>query len=269
MAIDYQEGRSRLRVPPSNLDAEESVLGAAMISADAVNTVMDHLEPADFYKPAHQLIFEAIVELFDANQPVDAITVSDALRRREQLDRMGGIAYLTGLIDAVPTASNVDYYAAIVEESSQRRRLLDASSAIGGLAFEDAEIAEVMDQAEQAIFKVAERRMGDGLVPVRPLVHTTLEQIEELGSRGSDITGIPTGFKDLDRKLAGLHAANLVVIAARPSMGKSTLATNIALNVAVHGHTAAIFTLEMSREEVVQRLLCSKGRIDSDRKSVV
>ncbi|NNL99055.1 MAG: replicative DNA helicase, partial [Acidimicrobiia bacterium] len=220
MAIDYQEGRSQLRVPPSNLDAEESVLGAAMISADAVNTVMDHLDPSDFYKPAHQLIFEAIAELFDANQPVDAITVSDALGRREQLDRMGGIAYLAGLIDKVPTASNVDYYATIVEENSQRRRLLEASSAIGGLAFEDADIAEVMDQAEQAIYKVAEKRMGEGLVPVSPLINSTLEKIEELGVRGSDITGVPTGFKDLDRKLAGLHPANLVVIAARPSMGK-------------------------------------------------
>ena len=265
MAVDYQEGRSQLRVPPSNLDAEESVLGAAMISSDAVNLVMDHLQPADFYKPAHQLIFEAIAELFDGNQPVDAITVSDALSRREQLERMGGIAYLTRLIDKVPTASNVEYYANIVEENALRRRLLEASSGIGVLAFEDADIAEVMDQAEQVIFKVAERRMGDGLVPVRPLVHTTLELIEELGSRGSEITGIPTGFKDLDRKLAGLHTANLVVIAARPSMGKSTLATNIALNVALNGHTAAIFTLEMSREEVVQRLLCSKGRIDSQK----
>ncbi len=265
MAIDYQEGRSQLRVPPSNLDAEESVLGAAMISADAVNTVMDHLVPSDFYKPAHQLIFEAIAELFDANQPVDAITVSDALGRREQLDRMGGIAYLTGLIDKVPTASNVDYYATIVEENALRRRLLEASSGIGGLAFEDADISEVMDQAEQAIFKVAEKRMGDGLVPVRPLLTSTLEQIEELGSRGSEITGLPTGFKDLDRKLAGLHPANLVVIAARPSMGKSALSVNIALNVARAGHTVAIFTLEMSRDEVVQRLLCSLGRIDSQK----
>lgn len=265
MAIDYQEGRSQLRVPPSNLDAEESVLGATMISADAVNTVMDQLEPADFYKPAHQLIFEAIVELFDGNQPVDAITVSDSLARREQLDRMGGIAYLTGLIDKVPTASNVEYYATIVEENALRRRLLEASSGIGSLAFEDADIAEVMDQAEQAIFKVAEKRMGEGLVPVRPLLQSTLEQIEELGSRGSDITGVPTGFKDLDRKLAGLHPANLVVIAARPSMGKSTLATNIALNVAQAGNTVAIFTLEMSRDEVVQRLLCSLGRIDSQK----
>jgi len=265
VAIDYQEGRSQLRVPPSNLDAEESVLGATMISADAVNTVMDQLEPADFYKPAHQLIFEAIVELFDGNQPVDAITVSDSLARREQLDRMGGIAYLTGLIDKVPTASNVEYYATIVEENALRRRLLEASSGIGSLAFEDADIAEVMDQAEQAIFKVAEKRMGEGLVPVRPLLQSTLEQIEELGSRGSDITGVPTGFKDLDRKLAGLHPANLVVIAARPSMGKSTLATNIALNVAQAGNTVAIFTLEMSRDEVVQRLLCSLGRIDSQK----
>jgi len=149
MAIDYQEGRSRLRVPPSNVDAEESVLGASMISADAVNLVMDHLEPGDFYKPAHQLIFEAISELFNGNQAVDAITVSDALGRRDQLERMGGIAYLTGLIDKVPTASNVEYYAKIVEENALRRRLLEASSGIGGLAYEDADIAGMAHLGQQ------------------------------------------------------------------------------------------------------------------------
>jgi len=220
MSIDYQETRSNLRVPPSNLDAEESVLGAAMLSADAANNVMDRLEPTDFYKPAHQGIFEAIAELFDGNQPIDVITVSDALRRRDELERVGGINYLTGLIDGVPTASNVEYYAAIVEETSLRRKLLTASAGIGNLAFEDLDISEVMDQAEQAVFAVAEKRMGQGLVPVRPLLTTALEDIEQLGTRGSEVTGIPTGFHDLDRKLAGLHPANLIVIAARPSMGK-------------------------------------------------
>nr|NIS40296.1 replicative DNA helicase [Desulfuromonadales bacterium] len=239
------------------------MLGAAMLSADAANNVMDRLEPGDFYKPAHQGIFEAIAELFDGNQPIDVITVSDALRRRNELERVGGVSYLTGLLDSVPTASNIDYYAAIVEENSLRRKLLAAGGGIGNLAFEDADIAEVMDQAEQAVFAVAEKRMGDGLVPVRPLLTTALEDIEQLGTRGSEVTGLPTGFHDLDRKLAGLHPANLVVIAARPSMGKSALATNIALNVARHDHPVAIFTLEMSREEVVQRLLCAVGRVDS------
>ncbi len=265
MSIDYQETRSDLRVPPSNIEAEESVLGAAMLSADAANSVMDRLEPGDFYKPAHQGIFEAIAELFDGNQPIDVITVSDALRRRNELERVGGVSYLTGLLDSVPTASNIDYYAAIVEENSLRRKLLAAGGGIGNLAFEDADIAEVMDQAEQAVFAVAEKRMGDGLVPVRPLLTTALEDIEQLGTRGSEVTGLPTGFHDLDRKLAGLHPANLVVIAARPSMGKSALATNIALNVARHDHPVAIFTLEMSREEVVQRLLCAVGRVDSQK----
>ncbi len=265
MSIDYQETRSNLRVPPSNVEAEESVLGAAMLSADAANSVMDRLASNDFYKPAHQGIFEAVAELFDGNQPIDIITVSDTLRRRDELERIGGMSYLTGLIDSVPTASNIDYYAKIVEETALRRRLLAASGDINNLAFEDADIAEVMDQAEQAVFAVAEKRMGEGLMPVRPLLTSALEDIEQLGTRGSEVTGIPTGFHDLDRKLAGLHPANLIVIAARPSMGKSALATNIALNVARQGHPVAIFTLEMSREEVVQRLLCAVGRVDSQK----
>lgn len=220
MSIDYQETRSNLRVPPSNIEAEESVLGAAMLSADAANSVMDRLASNDFYKPAHQGIFEAVAELFDGNQPIDIITVSDALRRRDELERIGGMSYLTGLIDSVPTASNIDYYANIVEETSLRRRLLAASGDINNLAFQDADIAEVMDQAEQAVFAVAEKRMGEGLMPVRPLLTSALEDIEQLGTRGSEVTGISTGFHDLDRKLAGLHPANLIIIAARPSMGK-------------------------------------------------
>jgi replicative DNA helicase len=253
-----------MRVAPHNREAEESVLGAIMLSAEAANLVMDKLEPDDFYVPAHQAIFEAIVDLYNANQPIDALTVSDALHRKGELDRIGGAGYLSDVMDAVPTASNIEYYAGIVEEHGLRRRLIHAGGVLGDLAImTDEEISVVLDQAEQTVLRVAERRVGDGLVPMSPLLHGALETIEEMEARGSELTGLATGFRDLDKKLGGLQAANLVVVASRPSMGKSTLVSNIATNVAMTGGTVAIFSLEMSREEIVQRLLCSTGRVDS------
>ncbi len=253
-----------MRVAPHNREAEESVLGAIMLSAEAANLVMDKLEPDDFYVPAHQAIFEAIVDLYNANQPIDALTVSDALHRKGELDRIGGAGYLSDVMDAVPTASNIEYYAAIVEEHGLRRRLIQAGGVLGDLAvMTDEQISVVLDQAEQTVLRIAERRVGDGLVPMSPLLHGALETIEEMEARGSELTGLATGFRDLDKKLGGLQPANLVVVASRPSMGKSTLVSNIATNVAMTGGTVAIFSLEMSREEIVQRLLCSTGRVDS------
>ena len=237
-----------------------------MLSAEAANVALEHLSPDDFYKPAHQTIFAAVVALFDSNQPIDAITVADQLRRGEQLDRVGGIGFLTGLVDSVPTTSNVGYYAEIVDETASRRRLQRAGGAVSDLAFEsDRPIAEVLDAAEAEVFSVADKKIGDGLVAVGPMLTETLERLEELGSRGGEITGLPTGFRDLDRKLAGLQPANLVVIAARPSMGKSALALNIGQNVAEADHPVALFTLEMSRDEVVQRLLSSMASVDSQK----
>jgi len=252
------------RVPPHNLDAEESVLGSVMLSPEAANVALETIRPEDFYKPAHQVIFEAVVGLFDGNQPIDAITVADALRRTNQLERIGGVGYLTTLLDGVPTTSNVDYYAAIVDEAAARRRLMRAGSAVGGFAMEtDRPIHEVLDAAEQEVYRVSEHKIGDGLSRVGPMLQATLERIEELGTQGGDITGLPTGFRDLDRMLAGLHPANLVVIAGRPAMGKSALALNIAQSAAEQDHPVAVFTLEMSREEVVQRLLSSMAGVDS------
>ncbi|MDX1689657.1 MAG: replicative DNA helicase [Acidimicrobiia bacterium] len=266
MTTQLEGPRTHGAVPPHNVDAEESVLGAVMLSPDAANVALEKLTAEDFYKPAHQLIFEAVVALFDGNQPIDAITVSDHLRRTNQLDRVGGVPYLTAILDGVPTTSNVGYYADIVDETAARRRLMKASSQVNTLALQtERPIAEVLDSAEAEIFKVAEKKVGDGLQPLGPILQPTLEKIEELGSRGDEITGLPTGFRDLDRMLAGLQPANLVVVAARPSMGKSALALNIAQNVAEDGHPVAIFTLEMSREEVVQRLLSSMASVDSQK----
>ncbi len=252
------------RVPPHNTEAEESVLGSIMLSAEAANIALEKLHAEDFYKPAHQMVFEAVTALFDGNQPIDAITVADHLRRTSQLERVGGVGFLTALLDAVPTTANVGYYSEIVEETAARRRLLAAASAVSRIAMQtEIEIAQVLDSAEAEIFRVAERSVGDGLAAVGPLLESTLERIEELGTRGDEITGLATGFRDLDAKLAGLHPANLVVVAARPSMGKSALALNIGQNVAERGEPVAVFTLEMSREEVVHRLLSSMAGVDS------
>jgi replicative DNA helicase len=237
-----------------------------MLSSDAANEVLEKLHADDFYKPAHQVIFEAVVGLFDGNQPIDAITVAESLRRSEHLDRIGGVAYLTTLLDTVPTTSNVGYYADIVGETASRRRLMRAGSEVGSLAMQGGiPIEEVLDRAEAEVFSVADRSVGDGLIAVGPMLQATLERIEEMGSRGEEITGLPTGFRDLDKRLAGLQPANLVVVAARPSMGKSALALNIAQNAASAGTPVAVFTLEMSREEVVTRLLSSMASVDSHR----
>lgn len=237
-----------------------------MLSADAANVVLDRLVPEDFYRPVHQQIYETIVGLFNANQPIDAITVAEGLRRTGQLERIGGTNFLTTLLEAVPTTANVGYYTEIVAETAARRRLLRASSLVGQYAMQaDRSIDDVLDAAEAEIFHVSEHQVGDGLAPVGPMLTETLERIEKLGARGDDVTGQATGFVDLDRRLAGLQPANLVVIAARPSMGKTALALNIAENVAQRGGVVAIFTLEMSREEVVQRLLSSMAGVDSHR----
>ncbi|MBT8212771.1 MAG: replicative DNA helicase [Acidimicrobiia bacterium] len=254
------------RVPPHSVEAEESVLGAVLMSSEAANIALEKLAPEDFYKPAHQLVFEAVRSLFDSNEPIDAVTVNEELRRRSAIDRVGGVNFLTDLLAAVPTTSNVDYYAGIVEEHALRRRLLRAGGEVSELAASVGdEIADVLDMAEQAVFGVSDKRVGDGLSPIDPLLAQAIETAEELHDRGEEVTGISSGFRDLDRMLAGLQPSTLVVVAGRPGMGKSTLALNIAQSVGMGDDPVAIFSLEMSREEIVTRMLCSHGKIDSHR----
>ena len=266
MTTLVERGAAQLQTPPHSAEAEESVLGAVLMSADAANVALEKLHIEDFYLPAHQNVFQAISDLFNANQPIDAVTVSEALRRTGALDRVGGVGFLTGLIDAVPTTSNIEYYASIVEEHALRRRLLRVGGDIGAFATAiDEPIAEVLDRSEQAVFAVSERRIGDGLAPIDPLLGPAIERAEELNRQGLDVTGTPTGFRDLDRLLSGRHPSNLLIVAARPGMGKTALVLNIAQNVAVNDVPVAIFSLEMSREEIVTRMLCAQGRIDSQR----
>ncbi len=263
--VDREAAQSG-RIAPHSAEAEESVLGAMMISSEAADIALAKLHPEDFYRPAHQSIFAAIVELFDGNKPIDFITITERLRATSALDRVGGVSYVTTLSNSVPTASNIEHYIGIVEEHALRRRLLRAGGEVGNLAMTmDQPISDVLDTAEQRIYAVSERRVGEGLAPIDPLLFPAIEKAEQLSQRGSEITGLATGFRDLDRKLAGLHPGNLFIVAARPGMGKTALALCIAKNVAMHDVPVAIFSLEMSREEVVSRLLCAQGRIDSQK----
>jgi replicative DNA helicase len=240
------------------------VIGALLLSEDAVNEVMDQIHPDDFYVPAHQAIFESMRDLFDASQAIDAVTVSESLRRKGELDKIGGVQYLTRWVDIEPSTSNVVYYASIVEEHTKRRELIRAGASVTEFAFDiDDEISAVLDRAEQAVLGVAEKRSSQTLLEVGPLFQDVLEHIELLEQQGSEINGLATGFTDLDKKLAGLQPANLIVIAGRPAMGKSSLALNIATNAASNGEAVAIFSLEMSKEEIVQRILSSVGKVDS------
>ena len=247
--IEQREMRPGYRNPPHSREAEESVIGAVLLSVDAVNEVMDQIHPEDFYVPAHQAIFEGMRELFDSNQAIDAVTVSEVLRRRGELEKVGGVQYLARLVDIVPSTSNISYYAGIVEEHAKRRELIRAGAAVTDVAFDiDEEIAIVLDRAEQAVLGVAEKRSSQTLAEVGPMLSDVLEQIELMEQRGSELTGLATGYVDLDRKLAGLQPANLVVVASRPGMGKSSLALGIAINVASMDEPVAIFSLELSKD---------------------
>jgi len=250
------------RVPPHSREAELSVLGAILLASDSANEVMDRLVPEDFYVPAHQTIFEAMTTLYNTSQPIDAVTVSEELRRRDHLERIGGISYLASLIDLVPGVSNIDYYAGIVGEHGLRRSLIRAGGTVNELAFRtDADIAGVLDRAEQAVLSVAEKGESKRMFHVGGLMNHVVDLIE--AADGTSPAGLATGFRDLDNLLGGLQPANMVVIAARPSMGKSTLALNIATNVALRGETVAIFSLEMSKIEIAQRLISSIGKVDT------
>lgn len=223
--------RTSTRVPPHSREAEESLLGAVLLSMDAANDVMDRIHFDDFYVPAHQSIYEAMRRLYDGNQAIDAVTLSEELRRSGELEKVGGVSYLTRLVDVVPVTANVEHYAGIVEENARRRDLIRAGATVTSVAFDlDDAIHSVMDRAEQSVLGVAEKRASQNMLEVGPLFSDVLEQIELLESQGSEITGLPTGFRDLDKKLAGLQRANLVIVAARPSMGKclagSTLITD-------------------------------------------
>jgi replicative DNA helicase len=255
------------RIPPQNLEAEVSVLGAILQEAGALLRAMELLRPADFYKEAHRKIFAACVELFEKSEPVDLVTLANELMRRKVLEEVGGAAYLASLVDAVPTAANVAHHARIVRDKALLNALIQKGTAVVSRAFADTEdVDEVLDWAEQQIFELSQEKISRAFVPVKSILKGTFETIEKLYSRKSHVTGVPTGYRKFDEMTAGLQPADLIVVAGRPSMGKTSFCLNFAQHAAVQEHiSVAIFSLEMSKEQLVQRMLCSVASVDSHR----
>lgn len=255
------------RIPPQNLVAEQSVIGSMLLEKNAVVRVIELLAPDSFYRDAHRFIYETILELFDRGEPVDIVTVTELLRKAGRLDAVGGAVYVTDLLNSVPTAANVEYYAKIVEEKAVLRRLIEAGTKIVSEAFSDPdEVDQVLDQAEKSVFDIAMKRTREGFHRIDMVIKRVLDKIDSLYGKKEAITGIPSGYPDLDQLTAGFQNADLIIVAARPAVGKTALALNIAQNIAIrHKMPVAIFSLEMSKEQLAQRMLCSEAEVDAQK----
>jgi replicative DNA helicase len=255
------------RIPPHNLQAEESLLGAMLLSRDAIAAAVESCSANEFYKPAHGHVFDAITSLYGQGEPVDPVTVADELRRAELLDAIGGPATLISLQANTPATANAGRYARIVEEHALLRRLIGVAGEIAEMGYSlPDDVTAAVDRAESMVFEVAERRVTDTLKPLHDLLADSLDRLEALYDRGESITGVPTGYLDLDERLSGLQKSALMIIGARPSMGKTALALGMAAHASMEGQVPVLFfSLEMSHSELTQRLLCSEARVDSSR----
>ncbi|WP_034275730.1 replicative DNA helicase [Haloechinothrix halophila] len=255
------------RQPPQDVTAEQSVLGGMLLSKDAIADVIEVVRPGDFYRPAHQAVYDCVLDLYGRGEPADPITVSAELERRGELGRVGGAPYLHTLIATVPTAANAAYYAEIVAEKAILRRLVEAGTRIvqfgyGAADSSGAAVDEVVDRAQAAIYEVTERRASEDYVALEELLQPTMDEIDAIASHGGVSEGVPTGFTDLDEVTNGLHAGQMVIVAARPGIGKSTLGLDFVRSCSIkHGLTSAIFSLEMGRTEIVMRLLSAEAKI--------
>ncbi|MDD5561609.1 MAG: replicative DNA helicase [Candidatus Omnitrophica bacterium] len=253
------------KLPPQNLDAEMAVLGSMLLDEEAVSVAVEKLDAGCFYKDTHRKIFQKISELYNANKAIDLITLADALKKDNSLDEIGGVSYLTSLANAVPTAANINHYAGIVREKYILRSLINNSTKIITVCHEsEGNIAEVVDTAERLIFEVSDRKNQGSYLHLKEIVKDSIETIDRLYQNKAHVTGIPTGYIDFDIKTAGLQPSDLIIVAGRPSMGKSAFALGIAEYAGVIEKVpTAIFSLEMSKEQLVQRMLCSHARVDA------
>jgi replicative DNA helicase len=255
------------RTPPQDIAAEQSVLGGMLLSKDAIADVIEIVRAIDFYRPAHAIIFEAVLDLYGRGEPADPVMVTAALTNSGQISRVGGMSYVHDLVHTVPTAANAAYYARIVAERAVLRRLVEAGTKIVQLGYGTAggagrDVDDVVDLAQQAVYDVTERRVSEDFEALRDVLQPTLDEIEAIGAQGGVMTGVPTGFADLDALLNGLHAGQLIVVAGRPGLGKSTAALDFARHASVrHGLASAVFSLEMSKVEVVMRVLSAEARV--------
>lgn len=255
------------RLPPHNLEAEQSVLGALLIDRDAIIRIASFLRPADFYRAAHTYVYEAVLSLYNRREPADLVTLVDELTRHDRLDAVGGESYLVELLAATPTSVHVEYYARIVARTAIRRRLIDAGGEIVRIGYDDSEeIEEALDRAERQLFDVSQRRSERDFRSMREILEEYFDRLDTLHQHKGTVVGVPTGFADLDKLTGGLQKSDLIIIAARPSVGKSALGLGMAYNAAVHHQrTIGLFVLEMSAEQIVQRILSMETGVDSHR----
>ncbi|RHW48532.1 replicative DNA helicase [Bombilactobacillus bombi] len=255
------------RIPPNNKEAEQSVLGSILLRPEAIIEAMEYVTEESFYQHAHQLIFAAMVELNENDQGIDVVTVKNILDDKNQLDDIGGVSYLAELASVVPTAANVMYYAKIVADKALLRRLIATATDIVAQGYEDqdADVTNILDEAERRIMNVGEEQASGGFKKIDDVLNTTIENIDQRAQEDSQVTGLSTGYSELDKVTAGLHEDELIILAARPGVGKTAFALNVAENVAVHTPTTvAIFSLEMGAEQLASRLLCAQGSIDAN-----
>lgn len=252
------------KIPPNSLEAEQSVLGSILIDKDSIVVITETIRPIDFYKETHKEIYEAMLDLYRKSEPIDLITLTEELKRRGTLDLVGGIAYLTGLSNSVPVVSNVKNYAEIIKEKSILRKLIKTSSEIVELSYAAGDDpASILEKAEKGIFDISQEKTGDNLDPISDVLMSTYEMLEEVYQNRGQITGLTTGFLDLDRKINGLQRTDLILIAARPAMGKTAFSLNLAQNAALLGNASvAVFSLEMSKEQLIQRMIAAQSHVE-------
>lgn len=257
------------KLPPQNIEAEMSILGGILLENDAINRVLDLLVPDDFYRESHRKIMKAMIELNEHREPCDLVTLTSVLKKRGELEEVGGGAYLATLVDFVPTAANIAYYSKIVREKAIARNLIHAATEIVTDGYDEkSEIEELLDKAQKSIFDISENQIKTPYHQLNAILKDTIKYIGELYEKKEQVTGVPTGFIDLDQKTAGFQKGDLIIIAGRPSMGKTAFALNIAQYASVHAvprHPVVVFSLEMSKEQLVTRLLCSEARVDAGR----
>ena len=252
------------RIPPHSVESEQSILGSILLDKDAIITVSETIRPSDFYKEAHKIIYECMLKLSNKNEPIDLITLTEELRKQGHLDDVGGISYITSLSTIVPTTSNVKYYADIVKEKSVLRQLIKASNDIINLGYENSvKVEEVLEKAEKRIFDISQEKASDDFKSINEVLVDAYDMIEKLYTNKSDVTGITTGFKDLNKKINGLQRTDLILIAARPAMGKTAFSLNLVQNAALKGDASvAVFSLEMSKDQLVQRMLAAQSHVE-------
>jgi len=264
MAKKSLPNTTNLYVPPHNLDAERSVLGALLIDKDSIVKVVEFLRPRHFYKDSHQYVFQAILDLYERRDPADLVTVPSLLKERNLLEKGGGVTYLTDLVNSVPTAANIETYARIIKDAALKRALITAAAQINEMVFNESDLSKLLDRSEQLLYSVSQDRTNQDFVPIKETLEITFERLDELSKSKGELRGVATGLKTLDRMLSGLQRENLIIVAARPSVGKSSLAINIAQHASITKKSGiALFSLEMGREQIVDRMIASQAGIDS------